>query len=257
MAKIISIANQKGGVAKTTTTVNLGAALAEAHQRVLLIDLDPQAHLALSLGLNPDDLDASTFNVLAEPSVGFPRIITPISEGLALAPADINLSVAEQRLGGTIGREQILRDKLREVQADYDYILIDCPPSLGVLTVNALAASQRVIIPVQAHYLSMKGMQLLIETIGLVREKLNPQLEILGILLTMVDVRTRISNQAIEALRGMFGDKVFRVMIRQNTKVIEASARGVPVLKSASSSPPAQAYRQLAREVLSGQEAGL
>ncbi|NLC58381.1 MAG: ParA family protein [Armatimonadetes bacterium] len=257
MAKIISVANQKGGVAKTTTTVNLGAALAEARQRVLLIDLDPQAHLALSLGVNPDDLTASTFDVLTNPRFEIGAITIPVGDGLTLAPADINLSVAEQRLGGTIGREQVLRDKLRAVQADYDYILIDCPPSLGVLTVNALTASESVIIPVQAHYLSMKGMQLLMETIELVREKLNPGLGILGILITMVDVRTRVSNQAVAALRDMFGDKVFRAMIRQNTKVIEASATGRPVLETARTSPPAQAYRQLAREVLHGQEAGL
>jgi len=257
MAKIISIANQKGGVAKTTTTVNLGAALAEARQRVLLIDLDPQAHLALSLGLDPDGLTASTFDVLTDRAFSLSSITVKIADDLDLAPADINLSVAEQRLGGTIGREQILRDKLRDIQAHYDFILIDCPPSLGILTINALAASRHVVIPVQAHYLSMKGMQLLIETIGLVREKLNPGLEVLGILLTMVDVRTRVSNQAIAALRDMFGDKVFRAMIRQNTKVIEASASGVPVLSFASSSPPAQAYRQLAREILSGKEAGL
>lgn len=252
MAQIISVANQKGGVAKTTTTVNLGAALAEAGQRVLLVDLDPQAHLALSLGLNPDDLEASTFNVLTDPRFPLSRVVVNLLPRLDLAPGDINLSVAESRLSGTIGREQILREKLAPIQQEYDFVLIDCPPSLGVLTVNALAASQSVIIPVQAHYLSMKGMQLLIETIGVVREKLNPELEILGILVTMVDVRTRISNQAVDALRKMFPEKLFRVMIRQNTKVIEASASGVPVLSLATSSPPAKAYRELAQEVLHG-----
>ena len=253
MAKIISVANQKGGVAKTTTTVNLGAALAEAGQRVLLIDLDPQAHLALSLGINPDDLTASTFDVLTDAACTFSQIALKVGGGMTLAPADINLSVAEHRLSGMIGREQILRDKLRDVTPQYDYILIDCPPSLGILTINALAASHWVIIPVQAHYLSMKGMQLLMETIGLVREKLNPDLEIRGILLTMVDVRPRISSQAIEALRGMFPDKVFPVMVRQNTKIVEASACGMSVLQAASSSPPALAYRELAQEILRGE----
>ncbi|MBI3944354.1 MAG: ParA family protein [Armatimonadetes bacterium] len=252
MAKIISVANQKGGVAKTTTTVNLGAALAEARQRVLLIDLDPQAHLALSLGVNPDDLDASTFNVLTDPAFSLSGILVKVLDGLALAPADINLSVAESRLSGTIGREQVLRDKLRDVSAHYDYILIDCPPSLGLLTINALTASHSVLIPVQAHYLSMKGMQLLVETIHLVRDKLNPGLAVLGILLTMVDIRTRVSNQAMDAVRTMFGDKVFQTVIRQNTKVIEASAMGMPVLETARNSPPALAYRRLAQEILGG-----
>lgn len=257
MAKIIAVANQKGGVAKTTTTVNLGAALVEAGQRVLLIDLDPQGHLALSLGINPDDLEKSTFNLLTEPRTSIADITLTLPNGLCLAPGDINLSVAETRLAGMIGREQMLRDKLRPVAAQYDYILMDCPPSLGVLTVNALTAANWVIIPVQAHYLSMKGMQLLMETIAVVREKLNPELIIRGLLLTMVDVRTRISGQAIDALHEMFPDKLFTAMVRQNTKVIEASASGMSVLEAASSSSAAQAYRELAQEILHGKASGV
>jgi chromosome partitioning protein len=252
MGRVISFANQKGGVAKTTTTLNLGVALAEQNLKVLLCDLDPQGNLTMSQGLNPDTIERSMFDVLVH------RL--PIQEVIHhtevdLAVSSIDLAGAELALSSMIGRERALEKALAPVRETYDYILIDTPPSLGLLTINALVASNGVIVPVQCEYLSLRGLVQLENTLSMIRENLNPEVGIEGILPTMYDNRTLHAREAVEILRENFGDLVFDTKIRKTVRYAEAPVKGTSVLKYEPSGSAAQAYRDLAKEVLDGAQA--
>jgi len=246
-AKVISFANQKGGVAKTTSTLNLAVAFAESGHRVLCIDLDPQGNLTMSQGIDPDKVDKSMFDVLVHH--------IPIREAIQqreidIAVASIDLAGAEIAMSTQIGRERSLEKALEAVATDYDFVCIDTPPSLGLLTINALTASDKVIVPVQCEYLSMRGLLQLQNTLEMIRENLNPKVEIEGILPTMLDSRTVHAKEAVEILEENFGDLVFNTRIRKAIKFAEAPVRGASVLKYDSKSNAADYYRQLAEEVL-------
>jgi chromosome partitioning protein len=252
MGRVISFANQKGGVAKTTTTLNLGVALSEQGLKVLLVDLDPQGNLTMSQGLNPDTIERSMFDVLVH------RL--PIQEVIHhtevdLAVSSIDLAGAELALSSMIGRERALEKALAPVKENYDYVLIDTPPSLGLLTINALVASNGVIVPVQCEYLSLRGLVQLENTLSMIRENLNPDVGIEGILPTMYDSRTLHSREAVEILQENFGDLVFETKIRKTVRYAEAPVKGTSVLKYDPSGNAAQAYRDLAKEVLDGAQA--
>src|SRR3989454_2023662 len=246
---VIAFANQKGGVAKTTTTLNLAVAFAEKGLKVLAVDLDPQGNLTMSQGLNPDTIERSMFDVLVH------RL--PIQEivhraEVDLAVSSIDLAGAELALSSLIGRERALEKALLPVKAEYDYILIDTPPSLGLLTINALVASNSVIVPVQCEYLSLRGLVQLENTLTMIRENLNPIVEIGGILPTMYDSRTLHSREAVEMLKENFGDLVFDTKIRKTVRYAEAPVQGSSVLKYDPTGSAAEAYRTLAKEVLNG-----
>ena len=245
--KVIALANQKGGVAKTTTTLNLGVSLHELGLRVLLVDLDPQGNLTMSQGMNPDVIEKSMFDVLVH------RI--PISDVIAraeidLAVASIDLAGAELALSSLIGRERALDKALLEVRDQYDYVLIDTPPSLGLLTINAFVAATGVIVPVQCEYLSLRGLVQLENTLAMVRDNLNPQVGVEGIVATMYDGRTLHSREAIEILQENFGALVYQTRIRKTVRYAEAPVKGSSVLKYDPSGPAAEAYRELARELV-------
>ena len=252
MGRVISFANQKGGVAKTTTTLNLGVALAEQNLRVLLCDLDPQGNLTMSQGLNPDTIERSMFDVLVH------RL--PIQEVIHhtevdVAVSSIDLAGAELALSSMIGRERALEKALAPVKETYDYVQIDTPPSLGLLTINALVASNGVIVPVQCEYLSLRGLVQLENTLSMIRENLNPDVGIEGILPTMYDSRTLHAREAVEILQENFGDLVFNTKIKKTVRYAEAPVKGSSVLKYDPSGSAAQAYRDLAKEVLNGAQA--
>jgi chromosome partitioning protein len=245
--KVIALANQKGGVAKTTTTLNLAAAFAETGHRSLCVDMDPQSNLTMSQGIDPDSLERSMYDVLVNR--------TPISEVIVsrevdVACSSIDLAGAEIAMSTMIGRERSLEKALAEVRGDYDFVLIDTPPSLGLLTINALTASDKVIVPVQCEYLSMRGLIQLQNTLSMVRENLNPDVEIEGILPTLVDSRTVHAKEALEILEENFGDRVFASRIKKTVRFAEAPVRGMSVLKYEPDGKAAYAYRQLAKEVL-------
>ena len=250
--RVIALANQKGGVAKTTTTLNLGVAFREMGHRVLLVDLDPQGNLTMSQGLNPDAIERSMFDVLVH------RV--PISEVIEqreadLAVASIDHAGAELALSALIGRERSLEKALAEVRGQYDFVLIDTPPSLGLLTINAFVAATGVIVPVQCEYLSLRGLVQLENTLAMVRENLNPHVAVEGIVATMFDGRTLHSREAIEILEENFGDLVYRTRIRKTVRYAEAPVKGSSVLKYDPTGAAAEAYRELAREVVVAKEA--
>src|SRR5881394_3883619 len=249
LAKVIAFANQKGGVAKTTTTLNLGVALTEKGQRVLLVDLDPQGNLTMSQGWNPDEIDRSMFDVLVH-RLPITEIVR--SNELDVAVSSIDLAGAELALASMIGRERALEKALMPVRENYDWILVDTPPSLGLLTINALVAADGVIVPVQCEYLSLRGLVQLENTLSMIRENLNPNVEIQGILPTMFDKRTLHAREAVEILEENFGDLVFDTKIRKTIRYAEAPVKGTSVLKYDPTGSAAEAYRKLAKEVLNG-----
>jgi chromosome partitioning protein len=250
-ARVISMCNQKGGVGKTTTTINLGASLAEFGRKVLLVDFDPQGSLSVGLGLNPHEMDLTIYNLLMDREVSIDEVVVPSGiEGMDLLPSNIDLSAAEVQLVHEVAREQTLQRVLAPALEHYDIILIDCQPSLGLLTVNALTASDGVIVPLECEYFALRGVALLKTTIDKVRERLNPKLEIDGVLGTMFDGRTLHSREVMERLVSAWGDKVFHTVIRRTVKFSDATVAGEPITSYASSSTGADAYRQLAKEVL-------
>jgi len=250
-ARIMSMCNQKGGVGKTTSTINLGAALAEAGRKTLLVDFDPQGALSVGLGFNPHDMDLTVYNLLTSRDVTVHDVLlkTDVPD-LDLLPSNIDLSAAEVQLVNEVAREQILASALRPIIADYDYVLIDCQPSLGLLTVNALTASQGVIIPLECEFFALRGVALLMDTIEKVRERLNPSLALEGILATMYDSRTLHSREVLSRVVEAFGDGVFHTVIARTIKFPETTVAGEPITTYASSSGGAEAYRQLAREII-------
>jgi chromosome partitioning protein len=252
MAKVIVLANQKGGVAKTTTTLNLGVALRELGHRVLVVDLDPQGNLTMSQGMNPDAIDRSMFDVLVH-RIPISDVIRSVEVDVAVA--SIDLAGAELALSALIGRERALEKALVEVRDRYDYILVDTPPSLGLLTINAFVAADGVIVPVQCEYLSLRGLVQLENTLAMVRENLNPRVHVEGIVPTMYDGRTLHAREAIEILEEHFGDLVYETRIRKTVRYAEAPVKGSSVLKYDPSGPAAQAYRDLAMVVLFGANA--
>ena len=246
-AKVISFANQKGGVAKTTTTLNLAVAFKESGHRVLCIDLDPQGNLTMSQGIDPDKVETSMYDVLVH-DVSITEAIA--EREIDIAVASIDLAGAEIAMSTKIGRERSLEKALKEVRNDYDFVCIDTPPSLGLLTINALTASDKVIVPVQCEYLSMRGLVQLQNTLKMIQENLNPDVEIEGILPTMLDSRTVHAKEAVEILEENFGDLVFKSRIRKTVKFAEAPVRGSSVLKYDPDGNAASYYRDLAKEVL-------
>jgi chromosome partitioning protein len=246
-AKVIAFTNQKGGVAKTTTTLNLAVAFAEKGHRVLCVDLDPQGNLTMSQGIDPDTLDVSMYDVLVH-GVSIREVIK--KREVDLACASIDLAGAEIAMSTQIGRERSLERALKPVLEDYDFVCIDTPPSLGLLTINALTAADKVIVPVQCEYLSMRGLIQLQNTLSMIRDNLNPNIEIEGILPTLVDTRTVHAKEAIEILEENFGDRVFASRIRKTVRFAEAPVKGMSVLKYDPDGKAASAYRELAKEVL-------
>ncbi|HET6165484.1 MAG TPA: ParA family protein [Marmoricola sp.] len=250
-ARVIAMCNQKGGVGKTTTTINLGAALAEYGRRVLLVDFDPQGALSVGLGVNPMELDRTVYNVLMERDVSVDDVLLKTNiQGMDLVPSNIDLSAAEVQLVGEVAREQTLKRVLEPVLADYDVVLVDCQPSLGLLTINALTAADGVIIPLECEFFSLRGVALLIQTIDKVKERLNPQLELEGILATMFDRRTTHGREVLTRVVEAFGEKVFHTVINRTVRFPETTVAGEPITSFAPSSAGASAYRDLAREVV-------
>ena len=250
-ARVVSMCNQKGGVGKTTTTINLGAALAEYGRKVLLVDFDPQGSLSVGLGLNPHDLELSIYNLLMQRDVSVDDVIVPSGvPGMDLLPSNIDLSAAEVQLVHEVAREQTLQRILQPVIANYDVVLIDCQPSLGLLTVNALTASDGVIVPMECEYFALRGVALLKTTIDKVKERLNPKLNVDGILGTMYDGRTLHGREVMERLVQAWGDTVFHTVIRRTVKFSDSTVAGEPITTYAGASAGAESYRQLAREVL-------
>jgi len=252
VGRVVAVVNQKGGVGKTTSTINLGAALAIEGARVLLLDFDPQGALSVGLGLNPNSLDLTVYNLLLDASVTFDEVVQHCRiDGLDLIPSNIDLAGAEIMLVSEVAREQSLKRALAGAKDRYNYILIDCPPSLGLLTVNALTAAQAVLIPLECEYFALRGMALLMDTLTKIQERINPDLEIAGILATMLDARTIHGREVLSRVTDAFGDKLFKTIIHKTIKFAEAPVAGEPIVTYAPKSGGAREYRELAREVMS------
>jgi chromosome partitioning protein len=249
-ARVTALANQKGGVGKTTTTINLGAALAEIGERVLLIDMDPQGSLGVGLGAEPHARDATVYNLLMQDGTNLDEVVTATEiEGLDLLPANIDLAAAELLLVQEVAREQALKRVVQRLAPRYDRILIDCPPSLGLLTVNGLTAADGIIVPLECEYFALRGMSLLMQTLERVRERLNPGLKLEGIIATMFDGRTLHTREVLERVREAFGDAVFTTTITKTIRFAEAPVAGESILTYAPRSRGAATYRELAQEV--------
>ncbi len=247
--RIYALAQQKGGVGKTTTTINLGAALAELKRKVLLVDVDPQGALSAGLGIDAEGLSETIYHVMVNRKQPLGSVVIKTQVGCDIAPANIDLAAAEMNLVSEPGREQILKGKLKALQDNYDYVLIDCPPSLGVLTLNALAAASGVIVPVQTQFFALRGLELLFDTISKMQERLNPELKVAGILPTLYDGRTIHSKEVLTTLQKKYPGQILKSVIPQTIKLPDSTMAGFPITLFNSSSPAATAYRDLAKEI--------
>lgn len=254
MSKVISITNQKGGVGKTTTAINLSAALAEANQKILLVDFDPQINATTGLGVELDDNDKTIFDAIHNTSQTKTIIANDVIKNLDILPGSIELSSLESELLNKENRESALKNVIDAVKDDYDYIIIDCPPAVGILTVNALVASDACIIPVQCEYFSLEGLNQVLNAIELVRSNMNPNLKIEGLLFTMYDARTRLGQDVVSMVKGNMDVKIFETMIPRNIRLAEAPSNGMSILDYDSSSIGADRYRKLASEILRNSE---
>jgi chromosome partitioning protein len=250
MTRTIAIANQKGGVGKTTTTVNVGVALADLQKKTLVVDLDPQGSLSAGLGQDGYKLDETIYNALMDPDFPISRIVHPVKAYLDLVPANIELASAEMELIAEIRREFILRRVLEPLRDWYDFVLIDCPPSLGMLTTNALCAAEEVVIPMQAEYFAMRGIRLLLDAIKRVQARLNPELDLTGILTTMYSTGTIHASEVLREIRSAFGDKVFDVVIYKSIRFPEASVASQAIVDYARKHKGAIAYRKVAQQLI-------
>ena len=264
--RIIALMNQKGGVGKTTTTVNLGAALAELGKNVCLVDLDPQAHLTINYGVDPSPEITSLYNVLVE-QCSFLEAVHSVGQNIALVPSSIDLAAAEIELVSILGREMLLKKRIESAEHEFDYMLLDCPPSLGLLTINALAVAHEVIVPMLPHFLALQGMAKLLETVQLVNRRMNPKLRVSGIVLTMFDSQTKLSNEVVAELKNFIesaegkalpwaGAVIFNSKIRRNIKLAESPSFGQHIIQYEPTSNGAADYRALAREVIAMESAG-
>lgn len=252
MTRVIAVINQKGGSGKTTTTVNLGAYLSEFGKSTLIIDLDPQANTTIHFGFKPHEIDKSVYDTMMDDSPFSKTIKSTEINNLFIAPANINLSGVEIELSGIVGREMVLKDAIAEILEKFDFILIDCPPSLSLLTINALTVAEEIIIPVQTEFFALEGMGKLFNTVEIVKKRLNRNLKISGILPTMFDVRTNLSREVIEKIHEYFKDEVYKTKIRKNIKLAEASSHGKPIMLYDPSSAGAEDYESFSKEVLYG-----
>lgn len=248
--KVLSLVNQKGGVGKTTTAVSLASYIGKKKKKVLVIDLDPQANATSGLGIEKSELENTTYDVLINDCPVEDVILESSALNVDIIPTNINLAGAEVELVNAISRENILKSAIADIRDDYDYIIIDCPPSLGLLTVNALTASDGIIIPIQGEYYALEGLSQLVETINIVKRKLNPDIEIIGVVLTMFDMRTQLSKQVREEVEEYFKKKVFKTVIPRNVRLAEAPSHGLAISDYDKSSKGAKAYESLAAEVL-------
>ena len=252
LGKIIAVANQKGGVGKTTTNVNLGACLARLGKRVLTVDIDPQGNTTSGLGIEKETLETSVYEVMIDNVPIRQGIVHTMVEGLDLLPSNINLVGAEIEMTSMIAREHILKGCLEEVRSEYDFVLIDCPPSLGLLTLNALTAADKVLVPIQCEFFALEGLSQLINTVGLVSQRLNPSLSMEGVVMTMYDPRTNLSQQVVAEVKKYFQSKVYQTMIPRNVRLGEAPSFGLPIMIYDPNCSGANAYMSLAQEVIDG-----
>ena len=254
MGKVISVANQKGGVGKTTTTINLSTLIAKKGKKVLMIDADPQGNASSGLGIDRDDIELSIYDILID-EVEFDNVVKKTNiKNLDICPSNINLAGAEVELVSVMSREHRLKEKLDKIKDNYDFIIIDCPPSLGLITLNAFTASDSVLIPVQCEYYALEGLGQLLNTINLVKKHLNKNLEIEGALLTMYDVRTNLSNQVVKEVKNYFNDKVYKNVIPRNVKLSEAPSYGMPISVYDPRSKGAKSYEKFVKEFLKKNE---